>query len=83
MQDRETIIKQLIKSGYSDKTAEILASGWESIVEKFPIGANVVDSDDPTDVRQTLDGGFYDNAEDPYINVTEGGLWTVRTLRKA
>jgi hypothetical protein len=83
MKDFEQILRGLKGAGFTDFSAQCEVHFWHFFVNQIPVGTRVYHDGRDGDVRETLDGRFYDDANDKYVLVTNGGAWNVRSVRKA
>jgi hypothetical protein len=61
------------------------AKFWQEFVTFIPVGTRVFREGEESDVRTTLDGGFYDDALYLYVKVSgrDRKEWRVLEVRKA
>jgi hypothetical protein len=85
MKDREQIKNALIEVKFSPEFAEKSSQFWQKLVAEIPVGTRVYRVGEEGDVRETKDGGFYDDAMYLYFNVSGRGHkeWRVLEVRKA
>lgn len=77
-------IKAILEDRYRDlpTVIENNLENWGKFVKEFPIGTRVIYGTKDKDVRVTVDGRIYDDPDDPYVAVSDGGLWPIDRISK-